>query len=206
MDCGRFPVMIELSLNEVEMIAFRAARGSGLEWGEAEEAGLAARWLAWQGFDWAGPLESGLAGDELHVGLPLCDRLRRSPGRWCDGGASANPMWQVAVLATLSASVPMDVEIAVEGASSAALSLRRGRMHVAGPLPQTSLRVRLVAGDVPPVDARLHPLARDRPKIGIDSYRRLTLLVEQICVPAGEASRLRGTDDRPPPSPRAEGS
>ncbi|MFV0473400.1 MAG: DUF3726 domain-containing protein, partial [Pikeienuella sp.] len=41
--------MIELSLNEVETLTLKAARGAGLSWGEAEDAALATRWLARHG-------------------------------------------------------------------------------------------------------------------------------------------------------------
>lgn len=44
---------MELSLNEVETLAARAARGAGYSWGEADETGRAARWLARAGFDWS---------------------------------------------------------------------------------------------------------------------------------------------------------
>jgi hypothetical protein len=47
---------MRVSLNEVETIAAKAARGAGYPWGLAEEAGMACRWLARYGFDWAGPL------------------------------------------------------------------------------------------------------------------------------------------------------
>lgn len=39
------------SLNEVDALAKRAARGGGYSWGLAEEAGRAARWLSAQGLD-----------------------------------------------------------------------------------------------------------------------------------------------------------
>lgn len=51
--------MIVCSLNEVETYGRRAARGAGMSWGLAEEAGKAARWLA----------EHGLPGVELLVRL-----------------------------------------------------------------------------------------------------------------------------------------
>ncbi|GAN80996.1 DUF3726 domain-containing protein [Acidocella aminolytica] len=38
-----------LSRNEVEMLCLKAARGAGMPWGLAEEAGLAAGWLAARG-------------------------------------------------------------------------------------------------------------------------------------------------------------
>lgn len=40
-----------LSGNETEMLCLKAARGAGLPWGLAEEAGFAARWLQTRGLD-----------------------------------------------------------------------------------------------------------------------------------------------------------
>ncbi len=51
--------MIACSLNEVETLGRRAARGAGMAWGLAEEAGKAARWLA----------ARGMPGSELLAGL-----------------------------------------------------------------------------------------------------------------------------------------
>lgn len=45
-------VPVDLSLNEVEALAAKAARGAGLSWGGAEEIGRAARGLARAGADW----------------------------------------------------------------------------------------------------------------------------------------------------------
>jgi len=42
---------MDMSLNEVEAQARKAARGAGYEWGEAEEAGRAVRWLCHKGLD-----------------------------------------------------------------------------------------------------------------------------------------------------------
>ncbi|WP_170336200.1 DUF3726 domain-containing protein [Ruegeria arenilitoris] len=44
---------MSFSLNEVEATAKRAARGAGYDWGVAEEAGKATRWLCAQGLDGA---------------------------------------------------------------------------------------------------------------------------------------------------------
>jgi hypothetical protein len=44
--------LIEMSLNEVETLAAKAARGAGLSWGGAEEIGRAARRIARSGGDW----------------------------------------------------------------------------------------------------------------------------------------------------------
>ena len=42
---------MSLSLNEVESLAKKAARGTGYPWGLAEEAAKASRWLAARGVD-----------------------------------------------------------------------------------------------------------------------------------------------------------
>ncbi|MBL8571689.1 MAG: DUF3726 domain-containing protein [Phreatobacter sp.] len=47
---------MDLSLNEVEAIAAKAARGAGLSWGGAEEIGKAARAMATAGANWDGLL------------------------------------------------------------------------------------------------------------------------------------------------------
>ncbi len=54
--------MIDLSLNEVETIAAKAARGAGLSWGGAEEIGKAARAMARAGVAWDVQLLDLLAG------------------------------------------------------------------------------------------------------------------------------------------------
>ncbi|WP_347311286.1 DUF3726 domain-containing protein [Defluviimonas sp. SAOS-178_SWC] len=47
---------IRYSRNEIEALSMKAARGAGMNWGLAEEAGFAAGWLAAQGLDGAGAL------------------------------------------------------------------------------------------------------------------------------------------------------
>lgn len=47
---------ILLSRNEIETLCLKAARGAGMSWGLAEEAGFAAGWLAACGVDGAGAL------------------------------------------------------------------------------------------------------------------------------------------------------
>ncbi len=46
----------QLSRNEIETLCLKAARGAGMAWGLAEEAGFAAGWLSAQGIDGAGVL------------------------------------------------------------------------------------------------------------------------------------------------------
>lgn len=73
--------MIDASLNEVEGLAGRAARGAGLAWGMAEEVGKAARWIAACGLDWAPSLVT-LLRDEVELApphLPLAQPWRAAP-------------------------------------------------------------------------------------------------------------------------------
>ncbi|MGR3638808.1 DUF3726 domain-containing protein [Alterinioella nitratireducens] len=66
---------MSLSLNEIEATARKAARGAGLSWGEAEEAGRATRWLCAHGLDGCGDLAVLLRGPR-HAGPDI------SPGQW----------------------------------------------------------------------------------------------------------------------------
>lgn len=68
---------LNVSLNEVEMTTLKAARGSGLPWGIAEEAGFACRWLAARGLPFAEPLACVLIdpkGSPLLAGISFSDK------------------------------------------------------------------------------------------------------------------------------------
>ena len=69
------------SLNEIGAMGKRAARGAGLDWGIAEEAGMAARWLT----------AHGLPGPEL-----LAELLSRNEGTSYDDlvPVSVDGVWQ----------------------------------------------------------------------------------------------------------------
>ncbi len=54
---------MNLSLNEVESIARKAARGAGYDWGNCEEAGWAVRWLCSFKLDGCGALAAQLRHD-----------------------------------------------------------------------------------------------------------------------------------------------
>ncbi|NEY91333.1 DUF3726 domain-containing protein [Tabrizicola oligotrophica] len=76
---------VTLSLSELRSLVTKAARGAGLSWGLAEEAGWAAEWLARRGLpaaDWAALwLADRLAGgpDPISAGVALADRLAGGP-------------------------------------------------------------------------------------------------------------------------------
>lgn len=58
---ARPPAPILLSRNEIETLCLKAARGAGMSWGLAEEAGFASGWLAAWGIDGAAALLANLA-------------------------------------------------------------------------------------------------------------------------------------------------
>jgi hypothetical protein len=80
------------SLNEIESLVLKAARGAGMTWGVAEEAAVAAAWLAERALPWAETLVGILAqqhatcrpeivGDAVlpsRAGFPLCPILTGS--------------------------------------------------------------------------------------------------------------------------------
>ncbi len=71
------------SLNEVESIAWKAARGAGYPWGIAEEAASAMRWLAGRGIDGCPALASLLErtdGSNLDDWSPEPGRIWSAPG------------------------------------------------------------------------------------------------------------------------------
>jgi len=70
---------MHVSLNEIETEVRKAARGSGLAWGQAEEAGKAARWLAARDVDILPVVADVL---EAHLVGHLATNIILSGGRW----------------------------------------------------------------------------------------------------------------------------
>ncbi len=58
---------VNLSLNEAQALAKKAAKGAGINWGAAHETGRAVRWLLEQGID---PFPGLLATLDSHLGWP----------------------------------------------------------------------------------------------------------------------------------------
>jgi len=82
---------MNLSLNEVEGLAKRAARGAGHHWGPAEDAAKATRWLCRQGFDGAAALSAVLRQEfalrfDAHTPRDLGANWR-AQGQMCPLGA-----------------------------------------------------------------------------------------------------------------------
>ena len=123
---------MKISFNEIEMTLLKAARGAGLEWGLAEEAAAAGRWLA--GFDlpWAAPLLGLFATGDWHGAIAGDARCLRpvAPHDWLcplrvgaflsDLGAEAPPLILAVrrplLLLPFAARRAFPVEVAWEGA------------------------------------------------------------------------------------------
>jgi len=91
------PDALDLSLNEVEVVAQKAARGAGLSWGVAEDAGRAAAWIAARIGPWAAELLALLHGQEstlLLAGLLADDFSDRHVAR------VVGPLWALPGLLT----------------------------------------------------------------------------------------------------------
>ncbi|SMX50711.1 DUF3726 domain-containing protein [Maliponia aquimaris] len=75
-----------LSQNEVEQLCLKAARGAGMSWGLAEEAGFAAAWLAMRGLDGPGVLLAQLRDAMDRPWHEICPVV--APGRFqaAEGG------------------------------------------------------------------------------------------------------------------------
>ena len=92
---------IELSLSELRMLALKAARGAGMSWGLAEEAGFAAEWLTARG---------------LPGGAWLAALLRRGGAvipAWPDGARAAGPHCPIRTGAALADHALVDGDTAL---------------------------------------------------------------------------------------------
>ncbi|MCV2863754.1 DUF3726 domain-containing protein [Defluviimonas sp. WL0075] len=84
---------VVLSRNEIESLCAKAARGAGISWGDAEEAGFAAGWLHAHGLDGSSVLLT-------HLETGAANRPIVGQGHWRPAGAG--PLCPIATGATLS--------------------------------------------------------------------------------------------------------
>lgn len=94
-DNGESQIM--LSQNEITALGAKAARGAGMEWGLAEEAGFAAGWLSANGVDGARALLSHLEAASGKGWAEICPVV--ASGAWRPSGP--DPICPVALGATL---------------------------------------------------------------------------------------------------------
>jgi hypothetical protein len=111
----------ELSLGEAEALARKAARGAGFDWGMAEEAGRALRWLCARGLPGGAALAALLSardGDVLSGACPLATGTaladRALPD--CKFDAVASPLLLLPFAAQVAALAGRPVRLAWPGA------------------------------------------------------------------------------------------
>ncbi len=211
--------MIVCSLNEVEAYARRAARGAGMHWGLAEEAGKATRWLA----------ERDLPGVPLLAELLTANRERAyedmAPvivdGRWRAAKGELCPLCSGAALWDRSDLLTVGEEIHLLALGRPLLltpfldQTRRSR-GACWELRWTGVRIAVSAGGVAVecseesalltgradevtvlvgADSSAGPTHRPRTagvSIPIAAWRTLEALAKRTYVPASEESRARG--------------
>ena len=164
--------MIELSFNEVETLAAKAARGAGYGWGLAEDIGRAAAALAREGRDWSGDL------------LRL---LEEAPGFVVSGAAGPRCP---ALMAAWVADAPPEGELRLADVARPvwldALLRLRGEYRAEGDLEAARADVVVRRGRLP------RPPAPGRPVLTRERLEALGALAARTYVPESESSRTRG--------------
>jgi hypothetical protein len=209
--------MIDASLNEVESVAGKAARGAGLSWGMAEEAAKAARWLAACGLDWspgllallerhsdlAAPMvrqqqpilasPSGASLSPLIVGSYLADLATEGTDR--ELGSTAHPLWLLPFAARAATESKTAVVVSWGGVSTTVwpyggeISGDPAALHIlqADRVSWIHLRPGTVAAKPTQTLTRA-----GRSAIAEDSWQALLRLGARTYVPASEISRTKG--------------
>ncbi len=199
-----------LSLNEVEAMAKRAARGAGYPWGLAEEAGKATRWLCARGIDGCGALAglvrqidgTDIAGRLPRIGKPewsgrdgvlcplatgaaLTDHAQAIAGQEVRLQAVSVPVFLVPFAAALAETYekPMTVQ------SAGWTACTDGRhLWSAGAPPGSNAATRVVAGGETGLPTRLYQRANPNP----DDWAVLQAFAHRTYAPATEESRRKG--------------
>jgi hypothetical protein len=210
------------SLNEIEMMVWKAARGAGLAWGLAEEMAQAVRWLADRGIDWAPPLVAALAEAERRDGK-LSPPVLADDGAWepNQDEAQASPILcgplltdiasdlgssrpltfrrvaQPLLMLPFAAAAALEFGFALTLRIDAAVFLFDG-VRAEGPsvLPSTAAaeRIALSMDEDRPGGAAMttFPAGAPRNAIPADLLGRLEAWVGRTYVPASAESRLAG--------------
>jgi hypothetical protein len=200
-----------LSLNELEALCRKAARGAGLSWGLAEETGKAVRWLAGRGLPgpealarWLpSPAFSPAAGwtmapdhwqpegpalDPLAAGASLADHATLLPGAEpLTLESLAEPLLFLPFLAQAARTRRHIVWIAADGCAAALAP--DGGLAIAGAPPKAaSAVVSFAAAPVLPV----HAVTARTCAIGTETYAVLDRLAVRTYAPSTETSRSMG--------------
>ncbi|MEZ5933296.1 MAG: DUF3726 domain-containing protein [Alphaproteobacteria bacterium] len=211
---------MSFSLNEIEAMGKRAARGAGLPWGLAEEAGKAARWLTARGLPGASLLADILSRNDKHdygelapvdvdgvwqapagrlcpliAGAALCDRAAEiAGGRVIELGETAQPLLLLPYVAGAVKLTGATIAIAW---GDLVVTLSPDGESIEGDRSALTARSAECVHCRPavPVDAPADPAAQvNELAVPVDaaSWSRLAAFAQRIFAPATEASRLAG--------------
>lgn len=183
---------LDLSLNEVELVAAKAARGAGLHWGAAEDLGRAARWLAGNALDWAPQLLGFLASSQCAEAVARASETADLIDRGADHTLAGPPLWIAALLAPACARHGRAAELTWPGAR---LYLGWGRdAWIEGTVLPSGWTVHetevTIATGLPPGGRLGSPSARSL--VTAQDWQALSRLAVLTYVPASDRSRQAG--------------
>ena len=185
------PDALDLSLNEVETLALKAARGAGLPWGLAEDAGRAAVWMTRHAGAWTQGLLAVLDATGETSPLLLGGWLADGVGEAGSAGPAMAPVWALpGLLATgRSVMIRLDATEVVGNPEEAPTASVPIEDLVA--LRWAVLSVSFPSGKVRPL-AHALPLRFQRSRVALADWRLLDALAQRTYVPASDRSRLTG--------------
>ncbi len=191
--------------NEIAALARKAARGAGFDWGTAEEAGRAARWLAARGLPGpealAGLLErlGEARGPEceghdwnagtgalcpLRTGIAISDR----PAIVGEGDLRLGPVIYPVLLLPFLADVAQDVGRVHLLAGPGGALIEPDRLWTIGAFPDQTESARIIRAGPHPEDLSEHPPQRPG-AIDPGALDTLNAFAERTYAPATDASR-----------------
>lgn len=193
---------LDLSMNEIEMDALKAARGAGLPWGVAEDVGRAVRWLAGLGVDWSGALLAALGRDGVAdpARSPFLIATRVADDAEAPLPAGVDVEDPALLVALLAVCLPADRPLAI-AVGSLLVRIGGGRVSASQPdaalvaTPRASVTITPIPADAAPL---AHPLVPrlTRGRVSAADRAAIEALVYRTYVPTSERSRLRGAGAR----------
>lgn len=198
------PHEMSYSLNETEALCRKATRGAGYSWGEADEAGRAARWLHMQGLPGAASLANALetpgaevALDEtggisgagplcaIKAGIALADHLHLITTTTSLRLTAVNePLLLLGFAGCASFTAPEAIEVVTEQAK--AVVFRDAMALSQGFGPSSPITLTLAQAPLDLLDRRSRAMIPD------DIYTRLNSFAQRTYAPATAASRIAG--------------